>query len=51
LRHRWIVNGSLVVRKTGDVHRQIGRLLEAISDAGSRQPVGGGMSGGFGGFF
>ena len=45
----WIVNGSLVVRQTGDVHRQIGRLLEAISDAGPRQPVGGGMGGG--GFF
>ncbi|HVC94880.1 MAG TPA: hypothetical protein VND64_14380 [Pirellulales bacterium] len=45
----WIVNGSLVVRQTGDVHRQIGRLLEAISDAGPRQPAGGGMGGG-GGF-
>jgi len=45
----WIVNGTLVVRQTGDVHRQIGRLLEAISDAGPRQPVGGGMGGG--GFF
>jgi hypothetical protein len=48
----WIVNDSLVVRQTGDVHRQIGCLLEAISITRQQRPgVGGGMGGGMGGFF
>ncbi|HEV3025192.1 MAG TPA: hypothetical protein VGX76_22125, partial [Pirellulales bacterium] len=45
----WMVNGSLVVRQTGDVHRQIGRLLEAIAESEPQPPGVGGMGGGMGG--
>ncbi len=39
----WAVDDSaLVVRHTRDVHRQIGRLLEAITEAHSKRPPGGG---------
>jgi hypothetical protein len=40
----WAVNDStLVVRQTGDIHRQIGRLLEAITEADSKRPPGSGF--------
>lgn len=39
----WAVDDSaLVVRQTRDIHRQIGRLLEAITEAHSQHPPGGG---------
>ena len=39
----WVVDDSaLVVRHTRDIHRQIERLLEAITEAHSKRPPGSG---------